>query len=218
MFTGIVAGMGTVIAVNRQQEHLKLSIQFPEVLCRALVCGASVAIDGVCLTVTSIDATVVSFDVIGETLARTALGQVVVNQNVNLERALCYGMEVGGHLVEGHIVGCGTLLDIQRQGSDYSMKIACPEPWMKYIFSKGCIALHGVSLTVGEVWPALGHFCVHLIPETLRVTNLSQIAPGAPIHIEIDTQQKTIVDTVERLLMNSASCSKTTPLEIGKKA
>lgn len=196
MFTGIVQGLGTIKSIEEGNGITTFSIACPDT--QNLVIGASVAIDGICLTATSIKDKLVTFDVIPETMERTTLGERVANDEVNIERSLRYGDEVGGHLLSGHIIGRGLLTYSENIGEGAQLKIKAPPSIQKYIQTKGYIGIDGISLTIGEVHE--NEFDLHIIPETLRLTTLGSKQVGDAINIEIDSTTMMIVETVERLL------------------
>ena len=196
MFTGIVQGLGTIKSIEEGNGITTFSIACPDT--QNLAIGASVAIDGVCLTATSIKDKLVTFDVIPETLERTTLGERVVNDEVNIERSLRYGDEVGGHLLSGHIIGRGLFTYSQKVGEGAQLKIKDPPSIQKYIQTKGYIGIDGISLTLGEVHE--NEFDLHIIPETLRLTTLGSKQVGDAVNIEIDSTTMMIVETVERLI------------------
>tara|TARA_B100001758_G_C18304768_1_gene554432 strand:- start:477 stop:1076 length:600 start_codon:yes stop_codon:yes gene_type:complete len=196
MFTGIVQGLGTIKSIEEGNGITTFSIACPDT--QNLAIGASVAIDGVCLTATSIKDKLVTFDVIPETLERTTLGERVVDDQVNIERSLRYGDEVGGHLLSGHIIGRGLFTYSQKVGEGVQLKIKAPPSIQKYIQTKGYIGIDGISLTLGEVHQ--NEFDLHIIPETLRLTTLGSKQVGDAVNIEIDSTTMMIVETVERLI------------------
>ena len=196
MFTGIVQGLGTIKSIEEGNGITTFSIACPDT--QNLAIGASVAIDGVCLTATSIKDKLVTFDVIPETLERTTLGERVVDDEVNIERSLRYGDEVGGHLLSGHIIGRGLITYSQKVGEGAQLKIKAPPSIQKYIQTKGYIGIDGISLTLGEVHE--NEFDLHIIPETLRLTTLGSKQVGDAVNIEIDSTTMMIVETVERLI------------------
>ena len=196
MFTGIVQGLGTIKSIEEGNGITTFSIACPDT--QNLAIGASVAIDGVCLTATSIKHKLVTFDVIPETLERTTLGERVVDDEVNIERSLRYGDEVGGHLLSGHIIGRGLFTYSQKVGEGAQLKIKAPPSIQKYIQTKGYIGIDGISLTLGEVHE--NEFDLHIIPETLRLTTLGSKQVGDAVNIEIDSTTMMIVETVERLI------------------
>jgi riboflavin synthase len=196
MFTGIVQGIATINATSQSESVMNLSITLPETA--NLQVGASVSIDGVCLTVTSIDGSNVNFDVIAETLHRTTLSDLETGSEVNFERALRFGDELGGHLLSGHIMSAGLIHSITENGGGKDISIIAPPSLQKYIIEKGYVAIDGISLTVGIVESNI--FALHIIPETLRMTTLGSKQEGDAVNIEIDSNTQTIVSTVERIL------------------
>ena len=191
MFTGIIQGTGCVQSVRRDSV-VTIDVQIPST--EGLEIGASVSIDGVCLTATSVSETV-TFDVIPETLERTTLGSLSSGSNVNVERALKFGDELGGHLLSGHIMGTAEIVAVVNQ--DYT--IQCPSEMSEYIQEKGYIAVDGISLTVGKT-SGEGEFDVHIIPETLRLTTLGSKGVGDHVNIEIDAMTQAVVETTKRLM------------------
>ena len=196
MFTGIVQGKGRIEAIVDGTTIRTLSIELPNT--NDLAIGASVAINGVCLTATQIDGSVVNFDVIQETLHRTTIGELVVGSEVNVERSLSFGDEIGGHLLSGHIMGTGRIQMATELGEGMDFQVLVPEEMRKYVLEKGYIGVDGISLTVGEVQD--GAFKLHIIPETLRLTTIGQRSIGDAVNLEIDSSTQTIVATVERYL------------------
>ncbi len=199
MFTGIVQGTGTVAEIKDHYDIRTLTIEFPKKLVEGLQVGASVAIDGVCLTVTKHKGVRVSFDVITETLEKTTLGTLTAEGSVHLERAARYGDEIGGHMVSGHVTATGTIAAIDDQKEQRTLIVACPKEIMRYILPKGFVSIDGASLTIGNTDPE-GHFHLHLIPETLRVCHFSQKQVGDAVNIELDPMTQAVVATVERVL------------------
>ncbi len=196
MFTGIVQGLGTIKSIEEGDGITTFCVVCPDT--QDLAIGASVAIDGVCLTATSIKGELVTFDIIPETMERTTLGERVVDDLVNIERSLRYGDEVGGHLLSGHIIGRGLVTYSESIGEGAQLKIKAPPSIQKYIQTKGYIGIDGISLTLGEVNE--NEFDLHIIPETLRLTTLGSKQAGDAVNIEIDSTTMMIVETVERLL------------------
>ena len=191
MFTGIVQGTGSVHSIEGDST-LTFTIQIPST--DGLEVGGSVSIDGVCLTATSIGHQV-TFDVIPETIHRTTLGSLKPGDSVNVERALKFGDELGGHLLSGHIMGTAQISKVVNQ--DYT--ICCPQEMTDYIQEKGYIAVDGISLTIGET-DGNGGFDVHIIPETLRLTTLGNKAVGDRVNIEIDAMTQAVVETTKRMM------------------
>ncbi|RCL39342.1 MAG: riboflavin synthase subunit alpha [SAR86 cluster bacterium] len=200
MFTGIVQGAGTIIDINKNNSVLTLNIKVPQPIAKKLTIGDSLAVDGVCLTVTSISDVNVSFDVVNETQNRTIISNYNKNSVINLETSLEFGQQVGGHLVSGHVQALGTIKEVEINGDTKNILFEIPDDCCKYIFEKGYIAINGCSLTIGKV--IKNTFYVHLIPETLRATNLDNLIYGDTVNLELDQNTITIVDTTERMLSN----------------
>ncbi|MBT1445462.1 riboflavin synthase subunit alpha [Shewanella sp. JM162201] len=198
MFTGIVQATCELVAIEKRQGMHTLTVSLPEYLTEGLITGASVANNGVCLTVTRIADDRVFFDVMEETLRLTNLGSVEIGSQINIERSLTFGKEIGGHLLSGHIHTQAKVVSVAKVGEQWDLRLCVEPQWMKYILYKGFVAVNGCSLTVGEVFD--DGFMLHLIPETLRLTNLKDASAGTKLNIEIDSQTQTIVDTVERVL------------------
>lgn len=199
MFTGIVQGLRRVERVEDTHGLRRLTIDLGE-LAHRLVPGASVCINGVCLTATRIEGTAASFDVIAETLQRTNLSDVAVGHCVNVERSMALADEVGGHRVSGHVYDTVRVSSIETGPSLRTIWFAAAPRWMAYLYYKGFVAVDGASLTVAAVDTPGSRFSVSLIPETIARTTLGTVTVGARVNLEIDTQTQTIVDTVERLL------------------
>jgi riboflavin synthase len=199
MYTGIIKGTFAVVSAERTQNLLRYEVELPEAMRGGLEVGASVSVDGVCQTVAGIQGARVTFDAIEETLHLTTLGSLAEGARVTVERSVRVGDEIGGHDVAGHIIGTGEILERRYEGDICDLKIGVPADWMRYVTRKGFIAIDGSSLTVGERSDA-GWFWLHLIPETLRLTNLGSKQAGDRVNIELDARTVAIVDTVERLL------------------
>ncbi|MDO5686997.1 MAG: riboflavin synthase subunit alpha [Neisseria sp.] len=198
MFTGIVQGMGEVVAVREQENFRTLSVRLPEQAAQNLTIGASVANNGCCLTITRIDGNQVDFDVMGETLAKTNLGALRAGDRVNIERAARFGDEIGGHVMSGHVMGTVTLMRVDEDAHNRSLWFRLPERLRAYVLEKGFVGLDGCSLTVGTVTDDA--FNVHLIPETLNRTLFGTRQVGDAVNLEIDAQTQAVVDTVTRVL------------------
>jgi len=199
MFTGIVQGTFPIQQVKQTPGGLRFSVALDETISSGLQQGASVAIDGVCLTVVEFTPKSVSFDVIKETLTRTTLKFIKEGSLVNVERSAKIGDEIGGHLLSGHIFGTATIHAIDRTDGKYAVNLKCPPQWTKYLLPKGYVALDGASLTLVDIDQAEGLFSVHLIPETLQKTTFGIKKEGAFVNVELDSQTQAIVDTIERL-------------------
>ena len=197
MFTGIVQGVAQVAAVEDRPGLRQLRLQFPPGFDAGLEIGASVACDGVCLTVTSRPAAdTATFDVMQQTLSLTTLAGWVPGQRVNVERAARDGAEIGGHPLSGHVDTLATLMSVRQPQNNHVLRIGVPPRWMRYVFAKGYIAVNGASLTVAEADRSEGWFEVWLIPETLRLTTFGDKVPGDRLNLEIERQTQVIVDTV----------------------
>ncbi|MXN87753.1 riboflavin synthase subunit alpha [Pasteurella canis] len=199
MFTGIVQGTAKIVSIQDKANFRTQTIKMPQEMLNGLEIGASVANNGVCLTVTEINDDLVSFDLMRETLRITNLGEFTVGDSVNIERAMQMGTEIGGHILSGHVYCTAEVKDIIISENNCQIWFELPNAdIMKYILTKGFIAIDGISLTIGEV--KLQQFCVNLIPETLTRTLIGQRRVGDKVNIEIDPQTQAIVDTVERYL------------------
>lgn len=198
MFTGIIQGTAPVISIVEKTNFRSHTIELPEVHCDNLQLGASVAHNGCCLTVVSIEDCRVTFDLMCETLAVTNLGALNVGDRVNYERAAKFGDEIGGHQMSGHIICQAGIFEVIKSENNHQIWFSVPEQFSRYIFSKGYIGIDGISLTIGDV--DKNKFCVNLIPETLSRTIMSARKVGDMANIEVDPQTQAIVDTVERIL------------------
>lgn len=199
MYTGITRGVFPVVAVDERDGVTHFSVELDDMLSRHVEIGASVAIDGVCCTVVSQAGKRLSFDAMQETRSLTTLGDLKVGRGVSVERSCKVGDELGGHDVFGHVVGTGVIERAAYVGEQLDLTIRVPAGWMRFILHKGFVALDGSSLTVGETRPD-GTFDVHLIPETLRVTNFAKKRAGDKVNVELDARTVAIVETVERVL------------------
>ncbi|XID75347.1 riboflavin synthase subunit alpha [Alkanindiges sp. WGS2144] len=201
MFTGIVQAVATIEKVTDIDGIRTFTTSFPAGFCQDLQIGASVAIDGTCLTVTEIlDSNTASFDVMLQSLHITTLGAYQAGAQVNAERAAKDGAEIGGHPLSGHIDFTGSILDIKQYDNNFCYRIDIPAQWMKYIFSKGYIAINGASLTLFEVNKTEHWFEVWLIPETRRMTTFAQKQVGDALNIEIERSTQVLVDTIRDAL------------------
>nr|WP_315483255.1 riboflavin synthase subunit alpha [uncultured Undibacterium sp.] len=203
MFTGIVQGVATVKKIQDQTGLRTIQLAFPAGFDHQLEIGASVATDGVCLTVTKLFENAAEFDIMQQTLAITTLGAYAENAVVNVERAAKDGAEIGGHPLSGHVDFVAHLAQIRQLENNYVLRIAVPKEWMRYIFAKGYIAINGASLTIAEVKREECWFEVWLIPETLRMTVFGQKKVGDALNIEIERQTQVVVDTVRSMLQET---------------
>ena len=195
MFTGIVQGTAKIVDIEQKESIRTIFIDLPNV--ELLEIGASVSIDGVCLTATEINDGIVSFDIIQETLSRSTLGDLEIGGVVNFERSLKFGDEIGGHLLSGHVIATGLVQDKVETGEGLDLSILMPLSIEKYIMEKGYVAIDGISLTIGKVDDL--RFNLHISPETIRQTKINSKQVGDAVNIEIDSMTQTIVSTVERL-------------------
>jgi riboflavin synthase len=197
MFTGIVQGVATIAEIQDHDAIRTFTLSFPEGFCEGLTIGASVSVDGVCLTATELlSPTSAKFDVILQSLAVTTLGDGSSQQTVNIERAARDGAEIGGHLLSGHVDFSSRIDSIRTLERNKVLRIGIPPPFRRYIFPKGYIAINGASLTVAECDKVEGWFEVWLIPETRRATVLDDKAAGDRLNIEIERNTQVVVDTV----------------------
>jgi len=199
VFTGIVEGTGLVTKVDSSKNLTKISIQMPVDFSNGIRIGASVCVDGVCLTVSSISVNELSFDVIIETLNVTTFNEIKINDVVNVERSMKLGDEIGGHILSGHVSTTAVISEIDNPENNHIISFLTDSETIRYIFPKGYIALNGVSLTVGDVNKSNKTFNVYLIPETLRLTNLGSKTVGDKINLEIETQTRNMVDTISEI-------------------
>ena len=201
MYTGIVSGTAPVIAVANGEGIRALTIDldgFPN----GLQIGASVALDGVCMTVVSMEGTEVRFDAIEETLSRTTLGRAIQGRMVNVERSLRMGDELGGHILSGHVMMTAKIIERVERGEGLDLVIENPLEARPYILEKGFIAIDGMSLTIGEASDE--GFALHIIPETLRATTIGEKEVGDSVNLEIDSRTQAVVETVMRNMEDKA--------------
>lgn len=200
MFTGIVTDIGTVARVSHEGDmHAQVRTGYDA---STIAIGASIACDGVCLTVTDRgprDGGGAWFDVdiSAETLSKTTLGNWVEGYHINLERALRVGDELGGHIVSGHVDGLAEVLTMTPEGESTRVRFRAPRPLARFIAPKGSVALNGTSLTVNEVQGA--EFGVNLIPHTLEVTTWGGVRPGDRVNLEVDTMARYVARLAEAI-------------------
>ncbi len=195
MFTGLIAELGSITAIKKSDTSAIFTINAPGLIAEISV-GDSVAVNGVCLTATSIDGTSFTADVMVQTLSLTSLSQIFVGSPVNLELAAQLNARMGGHMVQGHVDGVATVVALTPGDKWAQFDIKVPVELSKYIVNQGSICLDGISLTVGGINDENNVVTVWLIPETLERTNLSTLLPGDLINVEVDVLAK----YVERLL------------------
>jgi len=194
MFTGLVADLGKVSAVDATADGVTLAVRTR--LAGEIAEGDSVAVNGVCLTATAIAAEEFRAEVMHETLRRSSLAEVATGSDVNLELALRASDRLGGHIVQGHVDGLGAIRSVEEDGFARVVTIAAPADLLRYVVEKGSIAVNGVSLTVVDVGGDT--FSVSLIPETLERTTLGAAAPGTPVNLEVDVVAKYVEKLVAR--------------------
>ena len=203
MFSGIVKGVGKVLKVTTKKDCISIEILPPRNFNTRLKKGASISVDGVCLTSLDDGKTKLKFDVIDETLKRTNLKLIKKGALVNLERSITASTEIGGHLMSGHIHFTGKVKKIISKENTKDINISFSKKFKEYIFEKGYIGVNGCSLTIGAV--RNNSFNLHLIPETLSITNLKNLVEGDLINIEIDQNTIAIVETVKKYLTTQKS-------------
>lgn len=203
MFTGIVQGQATLATKSGDNNLSSFTFKFPSGSLLNIKEGASVAINGTCLTVTRFDLKndTACFDAIEETIRLTNLGDLEINHKVNFERAAKFGDEIGGHVMSGHIHSTVEVINIIKTEQNCSLFFKLNKEIHPYILSKGFVGLNGCSLTIGEI--TQDSFNVHLIPETLKMTTFSQLTIGSKVNLELDSQTQAIVDTVEKILRSN---------------
>lgn len=199
VFSGIVHSTGTITQASKNKDSLTLEVESSSDFVADLQIGASVCVDGVCLTVTSVTDTLMSFDLIIETLRSTTFDKVKISEQVNLERSIKFGDEIGGHILSGHVSDTLSIDKISNTDENYVLTFKTSSDIVKYIFPKGYVAINGVSLTVGDVSREDNLFNVYLIPETLRRTNLSNKLVGDLVNVEIESQTRNTVDTITQI-------------------
>lgn len=205
MFTGIVEGVGTIKTVRRAVADLSLKVDTGSYVDNPVI-GESVALNGVCLTVVTINGSVLTFDVSSETLSRTTFKDVKTGDKVNIERATRLGGRMGGHLVSGHIDTVGTLARCDAVGDGYEIEVSLPQSDMKYIIEKGSIAVDGMSLTVAVKRER--SFTVAVIPHTYNETRLNTLKLGSFVNIEYDMIAKYVENFVNTAVSSGGSVDK----------
>lgn len=195
MFTGIIKALGTVAAVEPVDDDVRLTLDIADTALAMPALGDSIAVNGVCLTATTLDAERLVVDVSRETLGLTTLGDLRVAAPVNLEPALAAGEPLGGHMVSGHVDGLGRLLDKQADARSWRLRFGMPAALARYVAVKGSICVDGISLTVNDV--GAEHFDVNIVPHTMQHTNLGQRVPGDAVNLEIDVVARYLARLVD---------------------
>jgi riboflavin synthase len=213
MFTGIVTGTFPVVTLTRKPGLASFAVALDQKHAADLQIGASMSLDGVCMTVTKVEATRAYFDAAAETLARTTLGQLREGTRLNVERSAKAGAEVGGHMVSGHVDGMADIVAIERPENNCVITFQIPKEYARYVFNKGFVAVNGCSLTVCDLDKASGRFRVFLIPETLLLTTFDTVKPGDHVNFEIDRQTQVIVDTIYAALESAVGDLKSSALQ-----
>ena len=198
MFSGIVQTVGKIESI-KDKDHIKtIRIEtygnYPD----DITIGQSVSVDGVCLSLVKKNKEYCEFEAVEETINRTTLGSYKQGTKVNLEKSLKFGDTVGGHFVSGHIHTKGRIVEVELIGESKNILVEIEEKWIKYLTEKGYISVNGASITIGKV--SKNTFYVHLIPETLKTTNLDELIYDNYVNLEFDQTTIAIVDTTERLI------------------
>jgi riboflavin synthase len=197
MFTGLVQELGMVADIVRQETSAQITIKAPA-LAPQIKSGDSVSVDGVCLTATAVTADTFTADAMVQTLAVTSLGQIESGSAVNLELAARLDTRMGGHIVQGHVDGTGTLVALTPGAQWMKCEVKVDKALLKYIVAKGSICFSGISLTVGEVHDETSVVTVWLIPETIERTSIATKKPGDLINIEVDVLAKYVERMMEQ--------------------
>lgn len=209
MYTGIVQEQLPILTIDKKDGMSTFSVAFPDDLLADLQTGASVAINGVCFTVTRINNGEVTFDAIRETLELSNIRFLEVGTMVNVERSAKPTAEVGGHVLSGHVIDTARVSEVETSENNCRMTFNGDGSWLKYVFNKGFLAVNGASLTVAALDRDASTFSINLIPETLKRTNFSRLQKGDEVNIEIESQTQVIVDTVERVMAERYSPANT---------
>ena len=199
MFTGIVQGVRPVVRIDAEAGVTALRVDLGH-YAEGLKPGASVALNGTCLTAVESIGCDARFDLVKETRELTNLGTLRVGSLVNVERSFRVGDEVGGHILSGHTAALATVTDVQASLGHRRITVAIPAEWMPYLMPKGFVALNGASLTIQELDRPRNRFTVSLIPETLARTTFGEVAVGDGLNLEVDAQTQAVVDTVRTML------------------
>ena len=198
MFSGIVQTVGKIESI-KDKNHIKtIRIETYGDYLEDIAIGQSVSVDGVCLSLVKKNNNYCEFEAVEETINRTTLGSYKQGSKVNLEKSLKFGDTVGGHFVSGHIHTRGRIVEVELVGESKNILVEIEEKWIKYLTEKGYISVNGASITIGKV--SKNTFYVHLIPETLKTTNLDELIYDNYVNLEFDQATIAIVDTTERLI------------------
>lgn len=198
MFSGIVQTVGKIESI-KDKNHIKtIRIETHGNYLEDIAIGQSVSVDGVCLSLVKKNNEYCEFEAVEETINRTTLGSYKQGSKVNLEKSLKFGDTVGGHFVSGHIHTRGRIVEVELVGESKNILVEIEEKWIKYLTEKGYISVNGASITIGKV--SKNTFYIHLIPETLKTTNLDELIYDNYVNLEFDQSTIAIVDTTERLI------------------
>ena len=198
MFSGIVQTVGKIESI-KDKNHIKtIRIEIHGNYLEDIAIGQSVSVDGVCLSLVKKNNEYCEFEAVEETINRTTLGSYKQGSKVNLEKSLKFGDTVGGHFVSGHIHTRGRIVEVELVGESKNILVEIEEKWIKYLTEKGYISVNGASITIGKV--SKNTYYIHLIPETLKTTNLDELIYDNYVNLEFDQATIAIVDTTERLI------------------
>jgi len=202
MFSGIVQGTAEITSAIQRDDVLTIEIELGKHLIEGLEIGASVAVDGVCLTAVEIVESTAKFDIIEETIRCTTLDMVRKNTQANIERSLKFGDEIGGHNVSGHVTSVATISEVKQGVNGRTLQLTSEEKEISYLMPKGFVAIDGISLTVGEVNRSTATFDVHLIPETIAVTTIGEKQVGDKVNLELDSATVAAVEVAKQMVAN----------------
>ena len=198
MFSGIVQTVGKIESIKDKNNIKTIRIETHGDYLKDIAIGQSVSVDGVCLSLVKKNNEYCEFEAVEETINRTTLGSYKQGTKVNLEKSLKFGDTVGGHFVSGHIHTKGRIVEVELIGESKNILVEIEEKWIKYLTEKGYISVNGASITIGKV--SKNTFYIHLIPETLKTTNLDELIYDNYVNLEFDQATIAIVDTTERLI------------------
>lgn len=201
MYTGIVQGTARVQSIHMSTGHKQIVLTQNAPLFDSVDIGASVSVNGTCLTVTACSSDTATFDISHRTSEITTLKDLSINERVNIERSHRGGEENGGHALYGHVDSTASVVSWQPLGETVTAVFQLDEPTFAYVFKKGFIGLHGCSLTVDSLDEAMLTLTVNLIPQTLALTNLSSLQVGDRVNLEIDQTTRTLVDSLQRTMI-----------------
>ena len=202
MFSGIIQGTAEITSATQRDDVITIEVELGENLIDGLEVGASVAVDGVCLTAVEITESMAKFDIIEETIRCTTLDMARKNTLVNIERSLKFGDEIGGHNVSGHVTSVATITEVKQGVNGRTLQLTSEEKEISYLMPKGFVAIDGISLTVGEVDRPTSTFDVHLIPETIAVTTIGGKQVGDQVNLELDSATVAAVEAAKQMLAN----------------